>query len=74
MFERLCSVMSGFTEIPVPEMRPDSSIMDDLCMNSIDIMEAVITAEEEFGVEIPDRVVYSFVTLKDIADYLEKNA
>jgi len=72
MFDRLCAVLEEFTEIPKEEMTLESDILNDLGMNSIDMMEAVIAVEEEFSVSVPDRTISSFQTLKDIVVFLEK--
>lgn len=72
MFERLCSVLEEFADIPKEEMNLESDILEDLGMNSIDMMEAVVAVEEEFSVTVADRQIPNFKKLKDIMDYLSK--
>jgi acyl carrier protein len=38
------------------EVTPDASFVDDLGADSLDTVELVMAFEEEFGIEIPDRV------------------
>ena len=41
--------------------------------DSLDTVELVMAAEEEFGVEIEDEVVLTFKTVGDVANYIEAN-
>lgn len=74
MFERLCEILEEYAEIPKEEMKPESDILNDLGMNSLDVMGAVVAVEEKFSVTVPDRVISSFKTLEDIVIFLEKDA
>lgn len=53
-------------------VNPDSKIMEDLGADSLDILQLLMTIEEENGIVIPDEELASFVTVQDIVDYLEK--
>ena len=72
MFEQICEILEGFSEIPKEEMKLESDILNDLGMNSIDIMEVVVAIEDEFQIEVPDRLISSFKTLGDIVEFIEK--
>lgn len=74
MFERLCEVLEEYASIPKEEMKPESDILNDLGMNSLDVIGAVVAVEEEFSVTVPDRVISLFKTLGDIVIFLEKDA
>ena len=51
----------------------DSVLLTDLGMNSFDLINMVCVLEDEFEVEIPDRVISSFKTIGDVMDCLSKN-
>jgi len=51
----------------------DTHIMKDLGADSIDVMELLMTMEEEMGLTIPDEKIQSFKTVGDIAAYAEQN-
>ena len=53
-------------------VNPESKIMEDLGADSLDILQLLMTIEEENGIVIPDEELASFVTVQDIVDYLEK--
>ncbi len=70
MFEKVCSILSDFTDTAAADMTLGSELLGDLEINSLEIMEAVIRFEEEFRIEIPDRIIHSFRTIGDIVDYI----
>lgn len=51
-------------------IREDSSFVDDLGADSLDIVELVMTMEEQFGVEIPDDQAECIKTVNDAIDYI----
>ena len=71
MFERVCNVLTEYTQVKASDMTMDSLLLNDLDMNSLDTVDAVIRFEEEFQTEIPDRVIIEFRTIGDIVHYLE---
>lgn len=51
----------------------DSVLLADLGMNSFDLINMVCVLEDEFDVEIPDRVIGNFKTVGDVMDYVAGN-
>ena len=49
----------------------DAKLKDDLNLDSLDSVELIMSAEEEFGIEIPDEDVMNFKTVNDIVNYIE---
>lgn len=49
----------------------DASIVDDLGADSLDVVDLIMSLEEEFDVEIPDEDVESMKTVGDIVKYVE---
>jgi acyl carrier protein len=52
----------------------DSSFIDDLGADSLDIVELVMAFEEEFSVEIPDDAAEKISTVKDAIEYIDNQA
>ena len=50
----------------------DSTFIDDLGAESLDIVELIMAFEEEFGIEIPDEVAEKIKTVKDAVTYIEQ--
>lgn len=54
------------------EVTPDASFVDDLGADSLDLVELIMSMEEEFGVDISDEDAEKIVTVKDAMDYVAK--
>ncbi|NIO17311.1 MAG: acyl carrier protein [Deltaproteobacteria bacterium] len=54
------------SEIPL-----ESSFMDDLGADSLDVVELVMAMEEEFKIEIPDEDAEKIKTVKDAVEYIQ---
>ena len=53
------------------EVTIDSTFIDDLGADSLDIVELIMAFEEEFNVEIPDDVARKIKTVKDTVEYID---
>lgn len=53
------------------EIQPDSSFMEDLGADSLDVVELMMAFEEEFEIEIPDEEAEKLKTVQDLTQYLE---
>lgn len=58
--------------IDAEELRPETSLKDDLNADSLDLFQIVMSLEEEFGIEIPTEDTENINTIGDIEKYLEK--
>jgi len=52
------------------EITPDSSFIDDLGADSLDIVELVMLIEKDFDIEIPDEDAEKIGTVQDAIDYI----
>lgn len=50
----------------------DTSIVDELGLDSLDIVEMLMALEEEFDISIEDSAAEKFVKVSDVIDYIEK--
>ena len=73
IFEKVKTVIVEQLGIDEASVRMDSSFLDDLGADSLDIVEFIMALEEEFGTEIPDEDVEKIVTVKDVVEYISEN-
>ena len=73
MFEAVKDILIKQLKIKNKEITPESKIKDDLGADSLDVLQLLMTIEEEHGIVIPDEELAAFVTVQDIVDYLIKN-
>lgn len=69
MFEKVKKILSKYTE--TLDIEKESMLESDLGLSSFDVMSVVTDFEDEFHIEISDRDISRFLTVKDISDYLE---
>jgi acyl carrier protein len=55
------------------EVTMESSFIDDLGADSLDIVELIMALEEEFGLEIPDDEAEKISIVNDAVDYICEN-
>lgn len=54
------------------EISPEKSFIDDLGLDSLDVMTLAMAIEEDFDIEVPDDDVEGIKTIQDVFDYLHK--
>lgn len=73
MFETLKNLMVEELQLDPNEIKPESDLINDLGVNSIELADMIMLCEEKFGVQIEDDDIHKFVTVQDVADYLESH-
>ena len=73
MFERTVAILQEYVEND-SEITMESALIDDLGLSSLEVIRIVADFEDEFGIEVPDRVIPTLRTVGDIVKYLEENA
>ena len=71
MFEDVKKILIDQLKLTDVEVTPDSLIKEDLGADSLDILQLLMTIEEEHGITIPDEALATFRTVNDIVTYLE---
>ena len=70
---RVRTIISEQLGIGEDEITADSSFLEDLGADSLDIVEVIMAIEEEFGMDIPDSTVEGIETVKSLVAYIENN-
>lgn len=76
MFERVRRIIVEQLGVDEEEVVPTASFVDDLNADSLDLVELIMTMEEEFStgdrtVEISDEDAEKIVTVQDAVDYIK---
>ena len=73
MFEQVRQLLAHQFEVDENTITMDTNIADDLGADSLDVVDLVMSLEEEFDMEIPDEAVANIKTVGDIVKYIEDN-
>lgn len=71
MFEKVKKKLVDELNVDESLVTPEATIKGDLGADSIDILQLLMTLEEESGITIPDEKLAGFETVGDIVSYLE---
>ena len=72
MFDKVAKMLAEQLGIPQSKITPESKIVDDLGADSLDVVELLMTLEDETGKTIPDDEVAKIKTVGQIVEVLEK--
>ncbi|MCI8993218.1 MAG: acyl carrier protein [Eubacterium sp.] len=71
-FEKLREIIAGELKLDVSEISLESTLMDDLGADSLDLFEIVMAIEEEFDIEIPSEEAEKIVTVGDAVEKIKQ--
>jgi len=76
IFERIKKIVVEQLAVDEKDVTPTASFVDDLGADSLDLVELIMSIEEEFSnssekVEIPDEDAEKIITVQDAIDYLK---
>ncbi|MDY2712490.1 MAG: acyl carrier protein [Candidatus Faecivivens sp.] len=74
IFDKVKEILVDQLDVEDEKVTMEASIIDDLGADSLDLVDLVMSLEEEFDVEIPDEQVENIKTVSDIVKYIEDNA
>ena len=72
-FEKLQGIISEVLNVDADEITMDSTFVDDLGADSLDVFQIIMGIEEEFNIEIENEAAEKIVTVKDAVEQI-KNA
>ena len=73
IFEKVKQIIIDGLGVNEDLVKEDATFIDDLSADSLDIVELVMSLEEEFGIEIPDTEAEKIVTVGDVVKYIEEH-
>lgn len=73
IFDKVTDVIVDHLNVEREDVAEESSFIDDLGADSLDLVELVMALEAEFNVSIPDQDVESIKTVNDAVAYIEAN-
>jgi len=70
MEQKIVKLIAEKLNKKVDEIKMESRLVEDLGADSLDVVELVMSFEDEFGIALPDEDVANLKTIKDIVDYI----
>ena len=73
MFEQIKELLVEELQVNADEVTPEAELINDLGINSLELADLALLCEERYNLEIDENALGNFVTVGDVAAYLEKN-
>ena len=70
--EKVKKIICDQLDVPVDDVVPEASFVDDLGADSLDQVELIMAMEEEFDISIPDEDAEKIGTVQNAIDYINK--
>ena len=72
-FDRLKKIIVEQLGVDEEEVQPQASFVEDLNADSLDLVELIMSLEEEFGMEISDEDAEKIQKVQDAVDFIEEH-
>ena len=72
MFEKVRDMLAKQLNLSAEQIKPESDVVKDLGADSLDVVELLISLEDDYGISIPEDDIVNVKTVQDIVDMIEK--
>ena len=73
VLEKVKMILSNQFDVEEENITPETNIADDLGADSLDVVDMLMSLEDEFDVEIPDEEIEPIPTVGELVSYIEEN-
>ena len=73
IFERIRDLLAEQLDVEADQITMESDILRDFGADSLDVVDMVMTLEDEFDIEVPDEAIEEMHTVGDVVRYVEAN-
>ncbi len=73
VLEKVKAILSEQFGVEEEKITPETSIIDDLDADSLDVVDLLMSIEDEFEVEIPDAEIENIKTVDNLVKYIENH-
>ena len=74
VFETIRDILADQLSIDPESLTMETDMLNDLDADSLDVVDVVMSLEDEFGIEIPDDAIEGMRLVSDLVKYVEENA
>ena len=71
--EKLQAIIADVLKVDTSEVTMETTFVDDLGADSLDVVDMLMSLEDEFDVEIPDEEIERIRTVGELVSYIEEN-
>jgi acyl carrier protein len=72
IFASFAETIEDFSGVPADDVTLTADLVDDLGIDSLTMVEIIVSAQEKFSIEIPDADLMYLKTVQDIVSYVDR--
>ena len=73
MKEKVTEIIANQLSVPADKLTDTTNIAEELGADSLDLVEILMSLEDEFGISIPDEAIPEIKTVDDIVNFIQNN-
>ncbi|MBQ0135768.1 MAG: acyl carrier protein [Oscillospiraceae bacterium] len=73
VFEKIKALIAEQLDLSEDDITIDSALIEDLGADSLDVVDLVMSIEDEFEIEVPDEAIENMRTIGDAVKFIEAN-
>jgi acyl carrier protein len=73
IFDKVRTIICEQLDLEEDKVTLDSNILEDLGADSLDIIDLIMSFEDEFDIEVPDEEIEGIKTVGDLVKYIEEH-
>ena len=74
VLEKVKAILAEQFDVEEDKVTADSDLQEDLGADSLDVVDLLMSIQDEFGVEVPDDEIENIKTVGSLVSYIEANA
>ena len=71
VFDKMKEALASQFEVDADTITMDTNIVEDLGADSLDLVELIMSLEEEYSISVTDESIYGYKTVGEIVTYIE---
>ena len=72
-FEKVREIIANQLSLDKEKLLETTNMAEELGADSLDLVEILMSLEDEFGISIPDEEIPNIKTIKDLVEYIDNN-
>lgn len=73
VLEKVAEILAAQFEVEAETITADTDFVQDLNADSLDVVDMLMSLEDEFDVEIPDEEIENIHTVGDLVTFIEEH-
>lgn len=71
ILEKIQNILAEQLEVPADSITAETNIVEDLGADSLDVVELIMSVEDEFGISVSDEDAAELTTVGKLVEYIE---